>query len=238
MIGVEHGFLIAAQRQPGHASVIVLDELTIGLGAVLMIHRPGRPFARRRLPAARGAIPEIIEVRGEPVRPCSVGTRSHLELKNTKLDPYLKHTTAVASAHLARQNLTRLGVIGPTLDHVIQVPSHQKLPNRRSEREQAIRPDVFRKSKTIADDMTLLANPSRLSDCTAVFQAINRIIALTQAESYCECESDGENLRRVPCDQHARKVFEAPGGPGKTQSCRMFTVMSFGSLGSLAKRGA
>ena len=233
MVGVEHGLVVAAQREPGHAAVIELDELAIGLGAVFLVHGPGRRFAAGRLPAAGGTVAEIVEIGGEAVRTRPVGPAGDLELEDAELDPDLQHAPPVAGADFAGQNLARLGVIGPTLDHVVQVPPHQRLPNRSREREQAIRPHNSRQTKPIADDMALSANPPRSSDGTAVFRAISRrIIAPTQVESYCAFESDRENLRRVPRDQHSRKAFAALDEPGSSPCCRMFTVMSFGSRGS------
>ena len=119
--------------------MIELDELAIGVGAVLLIHRPGGRLPARRLSAARRAVAEVVQVGRKAMRPSPVGTTRHLELQDPELDPDLQDAPPVPRSDLAGQDLTRLGIIGPTLDHVVQVPSHQRLPDRRCERGSRVR---------------------------------------------------------------------------------------------------
>ena len=57
--------------------------------------------------------------------PQAIGPAADLELEHAQFDPDLQDRPAVAGANLAGQDLAGLGVIRPTLDHVIQVPSHR-----------------------------------------------------------------------------------------------------------------
>ena len=125
MIGVLDGLVVAAQGQPGDAPVIELDEFAVGLGALLGRHHPRRGLAARRLAPARRAMAQVVEIRGEPMGPQAVGPAADFELEHAQLDPDLQDRPAVAGADLAGQDLAGLGVIRPTLDHVIQVPSHR-----------------------------------------------------------------------------------------------------------------
>ena len=60
--------------------------------------------------------------------PQAIGPAADFELEHTQLDPDLQDRPAVAGADLAGQDLPGLGVVRPTLDHVIQVPSHRWPP--------------------------------------------------------------------------------------------------------------
>ena len=132
VVGVLDGLVVPAQGQPGDAAMVELDELAVGLGALVSRHHPRRRLAARRLSPAGRAMAQVIEISREPMRPQPVGRPTDLELKHAELDPDLQDHPAVAGADLSRQDLAGLGIIRPTLDHVIQVPSHRWLPTRRS----------------------------------------------------------------------------------------------------------
>ena len=134
VIRIEHGLVVSAEREPGHPAVIELDELTIGLVAVLLFHGPGWGLPAWCLSPARRTVAKIVKIGGKAVGARAVGTAGQLELKDAELDPDLQHAAPIASLDFARQHLTGLGIIGPTLDHIIQVPSHNRLPARTSER--------------------------------------------------------------------------------------------------------
>ena len=45
VVGVVDGLIMPAQGQPGDAAMVKLDELAVGLGALVGRHRPGRRLA-------------------------------------------------------------------------------------------------------------------------------------------------------------------------------------------------
>ena len=128
VVGILDGLVVAAQGQPGDAPVVELDEFAVGLGALRCRHHPRRGLAARRLAPARGAMAQVVEIGGEPMRPQAIGPAADLELEHAQLDPDLQDRPAVAGADLAGQDLAGLGVVRPTLDHVIQVPTHRWPP--------------------------------------------------------------------------------------------------------------
>ena len=131
MIRVVDGLIVAAQGQPGDATVIELDELAVGLGALMRRHGPGRGLTPGRLASPGRVMPQVIEIGRKSVRSHAVGPSAHLELEDTQLDPDLQDHAAVACADLSSQDFSGLGIIRPSLDHVIQVPSHRWPPSRR-----------------------------------------------------------------------------------------------------------
>ena len=71
---------------------------------------------------------QVVEIGHKPMRTHPVRAPRHLELEHAQLDPDLQDHAAVAGTDLARQVFAGLGIIRPSLDHVIQVPSHHELP--------------------------------------------------------------------------------------------------------------
>ena len=74
---------------------------------------------------------QVVKIRHKSMRPQTVGSACHLELEHAQLDADLQDL-APSRAGPRAQVLAGLGIIGPSLDHVIQVPSHHGLPIRRS----------------------------------------------------------------------------------------------------------
>ena len=74
VVGVAQRLVVALQGEPGDPAMIELDELAVGLGAMLLRHPPGRGLAAGGQAAAGGAVAEVVEIGGEPVRPGAVGT--------------------------------------------------------------------------------------------------------------------------------------------------------------------
>ena len=130
VVRVQNGLIVAPKGQPGDATMIELDEFAVRLRALVRRHHPRRRLAARRLPSSRRAMTQVIEVRREAMRPRTIGTSTDLELKHSQLDPDLQDPAAVASADLTREDFPGLGVIRPSLDHVIQVASHHCPPPR------------------------------------------------------------------------------------------------------------
>jgi hypothetical protein len=60
VFGVLQGLVVSLEREPRHATMVVLHELSIRFATMLRRHRPARRFAARRFPPARGAIPQIV----------------------------------------------------------------------------------------------------------------------------------------------------------------------------------
>ena len=89
VVGVVNGILMPAQGQPGDAPMVKLNEFTVGLGALVGRHHPGRRLALRREPSAGGVMPEVIEVGHETVRAEAIGAPADLELKDAELDTHL-----------------------------------------------------------------------------------------------------------------------------------------------------
>jgi hypothetical protein len=133
VLGVVQRLVVALQRQPGDAAVVELDELAVGLGAVLGRHEPGRGLAPRGLPAPRRAMAEVIQVGREPMGPDAVGAALDLQLQHAQLDPDLQHRPAVPRPHLARDELVGLGLVRPTLQRLVDVSPHRRLPPRRDQ---------------------------------------------------------------------------------------------------------
>ena len=69
MIGVEHGLVVAAEREPGHPAMKELGELAIRLVAVFLIHGPGRSLAPGRLSAAGRTVAKIVKISRKPMWP-------------------------------------------------------------------------------------------------------------------------------------------------------------------------
>src|SRR5271165_5501754 len=111
-----------------------LNKLAVGLVAVFLIHRPGGSFDAGNLPPTGPAVSKKIKVGCEAMGSCAVRTSGDLKLQNSQFHPNLNHGSAVARTHLASQDLVGLRIIGPTLDYVIQVPSHQSPQAQRGER--------------------------------------------------------------------------------------------------------
>jgi hypothetical protein len=102
-----------------------LNKLAVCVVAVFLIHRPERSFAAGSLPPTGRAILKKIKIGCEAVGSCAVRASGDLELQDSQFHSDLKHGSAVSCAHLASQDLVGLWIIGPTLDYIIQVPSHQ-----------------------------------------------------------------------------------------------------------------
>src|SRR5262249_11711028 len=105
-----------------------LDEFAVGLAALRRRHRPRRGLAALRLAPAGGAVPQVVEIGGESVGADAIGPAADLELGHPPLDANLPGRPAGAGADLAGEDFPGFGVVRPSLDHVIQVPSHRWPP--------------------------------------------------------------------------------------------------------------
>ena len=62
------------------------------------------------------------------MRPQTIGASANFELEYAQFDSHLQNHSTIAGADLARQVLAGLRIIRPTLDHVIQIPTHHHPP--------------------------------------------------------------------------------------------------------------
>ncbi len=62
------------------------------------------------------------------MRADAVGPGLHLHLEHTQLDPDLEDLAAVARRDLAGDHVARLGVAGPAVHGLVDVPTHLRTP--------------------------------------------------------------------------------------------------------------
>ena len=186
--------------------MVKLDELTVGLGALVGRHHPGRRLAARRQSSAGGTMPQVIEVGDKPMRPQPVGAAADLELEHAELDADLQDHAAVAGANLARQVLAGLRIIRPSLDHVIQVPTHHSLPTRRSEKVAAASPASARRVSTATCLSSLVRSPSPVNFTDASLL----IIASAQAEPTRRSRGTSQETAACSSRQHQSRSRSVP----------------------------
>ncbi len=73
VVGVLDGLVVPAQGQPGDAAMVELDELAVGLGALVSRHHPRRRLAARRQSPAGGAMAQVVEIGDKPMRAQPIG---------------------------------------------------------------------------------------------------------------------------------------------------------------------
>ena len=130
VVGIADGQFVTAEREPGHPTVVELDELPVGFNAMVLRHHPIRALAVASS-SAGGLVTEVITIGRRPMRPGAVGTTGDLQLKHAQLNPDLQDVATVPGADLASQHLSRLGIVGPSLDDVVQVLPHPPAPRSR-----------------------------------------------------------------------------------------------------------
>ncbi len=122
MVGIAHRPAELTKRQPAHPAVIELDELTVGLGALLF-------GEDETVPLVQGQPQQIVEVRLGPARAGAVGAIFDFQLQDTQVDAHLQYLASVARPGEPGDNLA--GLVLPALQHMIDILAlaHQFVPS-------------------------------------------------------------------------------------------------------------
>lgn len=152
--------------------MVELDELAVGLDALGVAHRPRGGLPSRGQPPPGGAMAEIIEIRGEPVGPHAVGPALGLQLQQAELHPDLDDRAAVAGPDFPGEDLAGIGLVGPIMQSVVDVPSHRRpAPPSPSHRPVAHHYNEARRAGEtrtwrVVEPATRIPSPGKMAGCT------------------------------------------------------------------------
>jgi hypothetical protein len=129
VVGVTEHAVVALEREPGHASVVELDEFAIDLDAVVGGHGPGGGVSFSG--AGAGPVSEVVEVGGITVRPEAVGPVVGFHLENAEVLSDLEDDATVSGSDLSGQGFAGLGFVRPAVQGVVDVSAHRLTPGFR-----------------------------------------------------------------------------------------------------------
>lgn len=127
VLGVGEHAVVAVKGQPGHASLVELDDFAVEFALEVGVHRPG---GRERFGACGvesaigGAVAEVIEEGAEAVGTEAVGPAVDFHLEDAEFLTDLDDPAAIAGADLACDEGAGVGFVGPVAQGVVNVFGH------------------------------------------------------------------------------------------------------------------